>query len=128
MNIMKMLITALIATVSLTSCASIVNGPTQKIPVNSYPNGATVNVDGRQLGQTPTVVEVSRKTDHTLSVYKPGYQQRNVHLKRSVSGWVAGNLLVGGVIGGAADAVTGSMYKINPEAVNVQLDLENNYR
>lgn len=124
MKNIKMILTALIATITLTSCASIVNGPTQKIPVNSYPHGATVNVDGCVRGQTPTVVEVSRKRDHTLSLYKPGYQQRNVHLKRNVSGWFAGNLLVGGVVGGAADAATGSMYTITPDAVDVQLNPE----
>jgi hypothetical protein len=42
-------------------------------------------------------------------------------LTRSVSGWVWGNIVFGGIIGLAVDAITGGLYKLSPEQVSAQL-------
>ena len=38
-----------------------------------------------------------------------------------MSGWVWGNLLFGGVIGLAVDAITGGLYKLSPAQLSAEL-------
>ena len=60
----------------LTSCATIFTGTTQKIVVQSVPDGATVSVNGMQYGQTPMDLKISRTvfSDKTLMVELDGYK------------------------------------------------------
>jgi len=38
-------------------------------------------------------------------------------LTRSVSGWVWGNIVIGGLIGLAVDAISGGLYTLGPEQI-----------
>lgn len=51
-------------------------------------------------------------------------QLRKSYINRMVSGWVAGNIVFGGLIGLAIDAASGGMYKLSPEQVDARLDGE----
>jgi hypothetical protein len=106
----------------LTSCATILNGTTQKVPIASAPNGANVSVDGYYMGETPLIVEVTRKHDHVISLSKEGYRAQQVQLHHVVSGAVAGNLIAGGLIGWGVDAYSGGQYRMCPETVSVELE------
>ncbi|MFH1337185.1 MAG: PEGA domain-containing protein, partial [Candidatus Zixiibacteriota bacterium] len=46
-----------------------------------------------------------------------GYQPFEATITRSVSGWVWGNVLFGGLIGLAVDAISGGLYKLTPDQV-----------
>ena len=105
----------------LAGCASIIHGTTQQIGISSSPTGAQVTVDGMQHGITPVVVDLKRKDTHTIHVALDGYQPFEIALTRSVSGWVWGNLVFGGIPGLAIDAITGGLYKLAPEQVSAQL-------
>jgi hypothetical protein len=52
----------------------------------------------------PTTVELSRGDEHTVTFHKDSYQDDTEKLTSSTSGWIWGNLLVGGVVGALADA------------------------
>lgn len=106
---------------SLTGCATIVCGTTQKIPVSSNPSGATLNVDGQSTFATPTTVTLERKRDHILVFTKEGYQQQTVTLLHVISGAVCGNIILGGLIGWGVDALTGAQYKLVPTNVHVEM-------
>jgi hypothetical protein len=82
-----------------TGCASIVKGTTQTIPVASNPSGADISIDGNRVGQTPSSVEVKRKSDHLMTIEKKGYETESVAITRNVGGAVFGNILAGGFIG-----------------------------
>lgn len=114
-------ISLFVLSLSLTSCATIINGTTQKIPVDSYPQGANVSVDGNYMGNTPTVVEVKRKNDHFVTFEKDGFLPCTVQLTHVVSGAVAGNIIAGGLIGWGVDACSGGQYRLIPEAIYTQL-------
>jgi hypothetical protein len=45
----------------------------------------------------PTTVELSRGDEHTITFHKDSYQDDTEKLTSSTSGWIWGNLLVGGV-------------------------------
>lgn len=119
-NMKKQMLTAaaLAAVLSLNACATIMNGKQQDVAFTSTPGGATVFVDGQNMGVTPTSLSLARKDSHVVRLDLAGYQPYEMTLERGVSGWVWGNLLFGGLIGLVVDVTTGSMYKLKPEQVN----------
>lgn len=116
------LISLLAAIVFLSGCATIMTGTTQKVPVNSNPSGAVAKVDGGMAAVTPTIFNLERKIDHTIEISKEGYRVATVILRHTLSGATAGNLLVGGIIGVAVDGMSGAMFKLVPERVDVNLE------
>jgi hypothetical protein len=44
-----------------------------------------------------------------------------LEFRRSVSGWYAGNLIFGGIIGLVLDPISGGMFKLSPDLVSVTL-------
>jgi PEGA domain len=110
-----------LAAVAVGGCATIVQSPRQQVSVASTPSGATVSIDHVERGKTPLVAELKRKDSHVLRIELAGYQPYEATLNRRVSGWVWGNIVFGGLIGLGVDALTGSMYKLNPEQVSAAL-------
>lgn len=90
--------------------------------VSSTPSGATVEIDGTEVGDTPLTKSLDRESQHTIEIDMDGYEAEQVIIDKSVSGWVAGNILFGGLIGLAVDAATGGMYKLSPTQVRQTLD------
>lgn len=73
-------------------CATIVNGRTQAVTVSSAPPGAHVFIGGEFVGVTPARLELRRRDEHiVLRVEMDGFVAQEVGVKRSVSGWIAGN-------------------------------------
>lgn len=112
---------AALAAVAACGCATIVQSPRQQVSVASTPSGATVSIDNIERGKTPLIAELKRKDSHVLRIELAGYQPYEATLNRRVSGWVWGNVVFGGLIGLAVDALTGSMYKLSPEQVSAAL-------
>jgi hypothetical protein len=105
----------------LSGCATIVNGTTEKIQLRSAPDGAQATIDGAQTVTTPTTLELSRDDEHTIAFHKDGYQDDTEKLTSSTSGWIWGNILVGGVVGAVVDAESGAGKKLSSDAVSVTL-------
>ncbi len=108
---------------SLTSCATLVNGRTQAIPISSSPDGAEVTV-GALHGVTPVTMILTRAQGHVVEISKSGYAPASVTLERSISGWVVGNAafgLLGVAIGSGIDAGTGASHTLMPKQVHVTL-------
>jgi hypothetical protein len=61
---------------ALSSCALLVNGLTQTVPVTSTPSGATVFVDGEPRGVTPIDLELRRDSTSVI-VVRLGAQERS---------------------------------------------------
>jgi hypothetical protein len=60
----------------LSSCALLVNGLTQTVPVTSTPSGAAVFVDGEPRGLTPVDLEL-RRDSTSVVVVRLGSQERS---------------------------------------------------
>ncbi|MDF1545592.1 MAG: PEGA domain-containing protein [bacterium] len=103
------------------NCGTIMQGSSQEIGIQSRPTGATVTIDNRQFGQTPVVAKLSRKDNHVVRVTLAGYEPFDATITRSTSGWVWGNIVFGGLIGLAVDAISGGLYKLKPEQVEARL-------
>jgi hypothetical protein len=72
---------ALAAVVVLSaSCAALISGTTQTVPITSQPPHAEVFVDGVSVGFTPVELELERGREHTVVVRLAG-RERTVVLR-----------------------------------------------
>lgn len=115
---------------SLSGCASMVNGANEQISFKSQPSGATVIVDDKKHGATPVEVELDRSYDHHAVIRLEGYKPEKVTLKSSIDAstvaWsLPANLVSGGVFIGIpfmiADASSGAYTTLDPKEVSVDL-------
>ena len=95
--------------------------------VNSEPSGAKVETsNGHQCPATPCAIKMSRKSEFTATLTKPGYKPATVQVSHKTAGagaaGVAGNVLVGGVIGLGVDMYTGASQDLVPNPVTVKLE------
>jgi tetrahydromethanopterin S-methyltransferase subunit E len=100
------------------SCASIIHGAHQDVGISSNPTGAQVSVDGQVKGTAPIVANLTRKDNHIVRIELAGYKPYETTLTRKVSGWVWGNVVFGGLIGLAVDAISGGLYNLTPEQIS----------
>ena len=105
----------------LVGCATIMQGTKQQIGISSNPSGAKVIIDGNTFGNTPLTAELSRKDNHIVKIELNGFLPYETTLTKKVSGWVAGNIIFGGLIGLAIDAISGGMYKLTPDQIQAEL-------
>lgn len=111
----------MLAPTLFTSCATIMHGTRQSIGISSNPTSASIWVDRIYLGQTPLIVEMTRKDNHLVRIELEGYQPFEATFSRQVSGWVFGNIIFGGIIGLAVDAISGGIYQLTPDQIQAQM-------
>lgn len=112
---------AVLATASICACGTIMHGSRQDLGISSSPTAASVTIDNLEQGTTPIVAKLSRKDNHIIKIQMAGYQPFEATVTRKVSGWVWGNIVFGGLIGLAVDAISGGLYVLSPEQVSGQL-------
>ena len=115
-----------LAAVCLSGCASIVEGTSQEILVNTNPVGANCDFvrEGNviaHVANTPGGVTIKKtKHDITLKCTKDGYQEATYLNHSGAAGATFGNIILGGGIGWAIDSASGSDNKYDG-VVNVTL-------
>jgi len=111
---MKSLVIIVAATLAVAGCASIIDGTTQEIAVNTNPAGAkcVVNRKSVPIGtvvSTPGAVTIKKtKDDITVVCDKDGYQQATFMDHSGVAGSTYANIILGGGIGWAIDSSSGA--------------------
>ncbi len=108
-------------TTLFTSCSTIMNGTRQSVGIASNPTNACVYVDRVYAGNTPMIAEMTRKDNHVVRIELDGYQPYEATFSRQMSGWVFGNIVFGGIIGLAVDAISGGIYTLTPDQVQAEL-------
>ncbi len=108
------------------ACASIIEGSSQEIAVNTNPAGANcaLNRQGITIGRvspTPGAVTI-KKTKHDLIIVcaKSGFHEDTYFNNSDSAGATFGNIILGGGIGWAIDSASGSDNKYT-SPVNVTL-------
>ena len=102
------------------SCASIITGSTDRVTINSSPQGASFTTNSGDSGFTPSKIVVADDLDLEVHYSLPGYQDADVTANSRMSAWIFGNILIGGLIGLAIDLITGN-YKTHAGEVSVTL-------
>lgn len=118
---MRSLILLVIALVSSGCCTIMHGGTTQEVGISSSPSGAEIYVNDKLMGKTPGFIELERDDTHIVTIKKDGFEQGSMTITNEVSGWVWGNIIAGGFIGLAVDAISGSMYNLTPDNQTVDL-------
>jgi len=113
------------ATVLLSACATVTRGTSQKFAVQSTPSEAEVTLSTGQQCVTPCKLKLKRRPGFTATVKKQGYKTQTLTVDSKLAGGGAvagaGNLLVGGLIGGIVDGSNGSMNNLTPNPLVVTL-------
>ncbi len=102
-------------------CATIVHGTKTVVAINSEPSGAVATVDNQTI-ITPGRVTLKNNRTYTIEITKDGYRPYVAYVDQQMSGWIWGNLLVGGFIGVGIDCISGAAYKLTPKDLNVVLE------
>lgn len=95
------------------NCATIVSGPTQKIPVTASFQGegpANVFVDGKFRGTTPLTLKLKRSRAPVIRIEKEGYNPREIRIKQkgfTRVGYLLGNIFLGAAVGAYLGIVIG---------------------
>jgi hypothetical protein len=96
----------------LNSCATVIQGKTDKVTFDSVQKGASISVDG-QKSKTPATLTISKKTT-SATFSHPGYASRKIEWKRDYQkGYVVLNVIFTpgwGVTGMATDTATGAIW------------------
>lgn len=115
------LLAIIVLSILFSNCASIIHGTKQDVSISSNPSKAIVTIDNIERGKTPITVELSRKDHHTVQIVLDGFFPYETKLTRKVDGWIAGNVIFGGLVGLAVDAITGGMYKLTPDQIQAEM-------
>ncbi len=106
-------------------CATITRGTTEAFVIESEPPGAHVRLSTGETCRTPCTLKKKRKESFVVHIEKPGYEPVEVQVTNQVAGagaaGMAGNVILGGLIGAAVDAGSGAMLELVPNPVKVRL-------
>jgi hypothetical protein len=112
----------------LAGCASITHGTSQSIAVDSNPRGASCTLNNGNgtyyIKETPASVTVQRSASAlTVTCDKDGGYHGAATSDSHTKAMAFGNIIAGGIIGGAVDAGTGAAYDYPPSVfVNLTKD------
>jgi hypothetical protein len=110
----------------LTGCATITRGTSQAWSVQTEPEGAIAKLSTGQECTTPCTLKLKRKTDFSITVSKEGYNELVTQVVSQIAAagaaGMAGNVLVGGIIGVGVDAASGATKELKPNPLVVTLE------
>lgn len=120
-------VTAVVLVVVLGSgCATITRGSNEAFVIESDPAGAKARLSNGLQCTTPCSLTVKRRGDFTVTIEKDGYETVRATVTSSNdnagSAGMAGNVLLGGIIGAGVDAGTGAMHSHKPNPLVVKLE------
>jgi len=109
---------------SLSACATVVRGSNDDWVATSEPSGARVETtNGHMCASTPCTIKMPRRSTFVATFTQDGYQSVQVHIDNRIAGegaaGLAGNVLIGGIIGIGVDAVSGAALDLYPNPAHV---------
>jgi len=76
-----------LAAATLSGCGSILYPGPDKVEFKSDPPGATINLDGKDVGQTPATIKVDRSA-FLVKMRLPGYKEGTAPILYKPNGWM----------------------------------------
>jgi hypothetical protein len=111
----------------VSGCATVTRGTHEVFTVNTVPPNASVKTsNGRSCDATPCSFTMNHRDNFDVTISKPGYKDWQGHVTHQFSSGggaaLAGNVLVGGLVGLTVDAASGATQKLVPNPLNVTLE------
>lgn len=110
----------------LPGCATITRGSSEALVVESTPTGAEVRLSSGETCKTPCTLKKKRKENFVVFINREGFEPVEVAVISETAGagaaGMAGNVLLGGIIGAGVDAATGATKKLTPNPIRVTLN------
>jgi hypothetical protein len=109
------------------SCASIIDGTSQEVMINTNPAGADCALEREgaviaRVNPTPAATTIKKtKHDITIKCTKEGYEESTYLNNSGSAGATWGNIVAGGGIGWAVDSAAGADNKYE-SPVNITLN------
>lgn len=112
---------------SVSACATVTRGTEEGFVVETDPSGAKVETShGHFCDATPCVMKMKRESEFVVTVSKEGYKTFKTNVTHQTAGGgaagMAGNVLLGGIVGGVIDANTGATQELVPNPLKVNLE------
>jgi hypothetical protein len=125
-RVLRALVVAAIAAQSA-ACATVTRGTTEAWTIETEPGGAAVRTTaGFACDATPCTFKMPRKSEFDVTITKPGFKTVITHVTHQVAAGgaagMAGNVLVGGIIGIGVDAVSGATLELKPNPLHIVLE------
>jgi hypothetical protein len=121
MKKMLPMLSCVLAMYFLSSCATIFSGTRQTVRIESYPPGASVEIDGISHGTTPADVPMKKNLNQTSVVLnKDGYQTKTFSPTATFD--VVSIINIFFWPGFIVDAVTGAIKKYDPLLYKINLE------
>ncbi len=123
---MKRFVLVFLCATNLSACASIIEGTSQEIMVNTNPTGADCALEREgsviaRVNPTPAATTIKKtKHDITIRCNKAGYQEASFLNNSGSAGATFGNIVAGGGVGWAIDSAAGADNKYETP-VNITL-------
>lgn len=118
--------TAFVCIILLCGCATIIDGRRQPILVNTYPAHARVFNEGKELGVTPAIVKVRRKSVAPLVLLSEDYEVKEVYLTKQFNPTSIYNFL--DVYGWLVDWLTGGIHRFKETSCVQNLVAKNEHK
>jgi hypothetical protein len=111
---------------SVYGCATVTRGTSDVLVIESEPPGAEVEIQpANHHCKTPCSVKLKRKLEQIVTIRRESFEPVEVRVIPQVVGagaaGMAGNVILGGLIGAAVDAGSGAMKDLKPNPVKVTM-------
>ncbi len=107
---------------ALAGCATVIHGTKQNFGLDSQPAGAVATLSNGQACTTPCSLKVPRKHGFDVVFSKDGYRPFETSVASTLDPWpVAGNILIGGLVGIGVDFIDGASNGLEPGRLLVAL-------
>lgn len=112
----------ILSVIGLSGCSTIVEGSSQRIFIDTRPDGAecVLERNGETIATVKTPVNaLVEKSKYDINIYcnKKGYKEAHYRNHSGIEDATLGNLILGGGIGWAIDSATGSDNKYEPSVI-----------
>jgi hypothetical protein len=112
---------------AVSGCATVTRGTHEAWTVTTVPANASVHTsNGRACDATPCTFTMNHRDNFDVTITKPGYRDWHGHVTHQFSSGggvaLAGNVLVGGLVGITVDAASGATQMLVPNPLSVTLE------
>jgi hypothetical protein len=121
-GVMLIQLSILVLAMAASGCATIFNGSSQAVTFDSSPNGASIFVNGVEVGKTPLSMLMRRSRTTMILAKKDGYEDQHLALQTATSGNFWMNIAMWGFVGTTVDYFSDAMIEYSPNQYYIRLN------